>query len=375
MYKLDLPSNTKDEAIITARRHRLEERKQHLHNSTARKNGADINALAQQIEEKQARQRAAKEAELAADLEMLEHARLGMLAEKEAAQRRRAALKADLDFHRTQQGGKAGFLSTNWDGPVRSDDPEEDKALTAKLGPSSLQQFDGEDMSGLERAAQQRAARREATRQQLMEHQRKQQAELEEQMQAEKLALEQAAYAEQVQKTQEQERRQRQREASEWNLRMAEQKRAAAKTAREQEWATDRQHMATEVSSDLLAEDPNQAKSYGPRTVIPDRFRGMSQEQIAAIRREQQEQAEQARQIKQQEQQALQSEAAHQAAIARQALLIERQAERERHQALQATVQENQNLLMDQTARRTNRDLSHNDIAPAFYEQFGRDAR
>jgi hypothetical protein len=51
--------------------------------------------------------------------------------------------------------------------------------------------------------------------------------------------------------------------------------------------------MANLVSSDLLSENPDQAISqFGPHRVVPDRWKGMNQDQLRRIREEQQRQAE-----------------------------------------------------------------------------------
>jgi len=51
--------------------------------------------------------------------------------------------------------------------------------------------------------------------------------------------------------------------------------------------------MANMVSSDLLSENPDQAISqFGPHRVVPDRWKGMNQDQLRRIREEQQNQIE-----------------------------------------------------------------------------------
>lgn len=51
--------------------------------------------------------------------------------------------------------------------------------------------------------------------------------------------------------------------------------------------------MANTVSSDLLSENPDQAISqFGPHRVVPDRWKGMTQDQLRRIREEQQNQLE-----------------------------------------------------------------------------------
>ena len=49
--------------------------------------------------------------------------------------------------------------------------------------------------------------------------------------------------------------------------------------------------MANMISSDLLSENPDQAISqFGPHRVVPDRWKGMNQDQLRRIREQQQNQ-------------------------------------------------------------------------------------
>lgn len=51
--------------------------------------------------------------------------------------------------------------------------------------------------------------------------------------------------------------------------------------------------IANAIYSDLLTENPDQAVSaFGPNRVVPDRWKGMSAEQLEKIRREQARQVE-----------------------------------------------------------------------------------
>ena len=51
--------------------------------------------------------------------------------------------------------------------------------------------------------------------------------------------------------------------------------------------------IANAIFSDLLTENPDQAiSSFGPNRVVPDRWKGMSQQQLEQIRKEQQRQME-----------------------------------------------------------------------------------
>ena len=54
--------------------------------------------------------------------------------------------------------------------------------------------------------------------------------------------------------------------------------------------------IANALFSDLLTENPDQAiSSFGPNRVVPDRWKGMSAEQIEKIRKEQAKQVDEKR--------------------------------------------------------------------------------
>ena len=54
--------------------------------------------------------------------------------------------------------------------------------------------------------------------------------------------------------------------------------------------------IANAIFSDLLSENPDQAVSaFGPHRVVPDRWKGMSEEQLKQIREEQLKQMEERR--------------------------------------------------------------------------------
>lgn len=51
--------------------------------------------------------------------------------------------------------------------------------------------------------------------------------------------------------------------------------------------------LANMISCDLLTENPDQANSqFGPHRVVPDRWKGMNEDQLRRIREEQQQQME-----------------------------------------------------------------------------------
>lgn len=62
---------------------------------------------------------------------------------------------------------------------------------------------------------------------------------------------------------------------------------------KQQEEDDKRTDILNHIHSDLLTENPAVASSaFGPNRVVPDRWKGMSPEQLEAIRRTQQQQVE-----------------------------------------------------------------------------------
>ncbi|EGD76426.1 hypothetical protein PTSG_07543 [Salpingoeca rosetta] len=352
MFKLDIPPDPREAAKLEAKRRRAEERKNRIFNARQRTMGLDVEALEQQIAEKKQREEEEKERERAMDAEMLENAKLGLMMEKKHQEHLRTRRLEDEEFHRTQQAPETRReFDLNDPSTLRqSRPPTHDPDVT--LGISSLQVFDGEDDACTDRMQTQRQQQREWIAQQLHERLAKEAAEAEEEAVFREEETWQARFSDEVQRRQDNARRQAAREAAEYNKRMMEEKQRKKKEDKRHEWQRDYEEIMQTVQGGLVAEKRDDAVSHGPRKVVPDRYRGMTEDEIAQYREEQirqaQEEEEKRAQIKEEER--ILQEAA--VAMSREALLRERQLERQRKEQLRRQMEENAILAEEQKEHR-----------------------
>merc|ERR1712070_1109096 len=166
-------------------------------------------------------------------------------------------------------------------------------------------------------------------------------------------------------------------EQESWQARYSDEEQRKKRDERNDEWRRDFEEIVQTVNSGIVSERRDDAVSHGPRKVVPDRYRGMSEDEIAAVRQQQLQQAEEEAEKKaqlQEEEKILQEAAV---TAARQALLAERNLERQRREQVLRQQEENAILAEEQRAKR--REEAHtvgrNQIDPAFFERFNTDAR
>ena len=117
------------------------------------------------------------------------------------------------------------------------------------------------------------------------------------------------------------------------------------------------------VSSDLLTENPDQAISqFGPHRVVPDRWKGMNEDQIRRIREEQQRQSEWDR---------------RRVAEAKAGLIVEKHVERERRAVDHEQYNDNQRLANEQRNLKAylDRVVYTNQPTAAYFTQFNTSSR
>ena len=136
---------------------------------------------------------------------------------------------------------------------------------------------------------------------------------------------------------------------SNYNDALARETSARRAIKKQQEQDDNMTELANQIFSDLLCENPAQARSlWGPNRVVPDRWKGMSPEQLEEVKRIQADQiAEKAR--KEEEARLEAEEADRQRLIqARAAILLEREAERARKEIDRRVAEENNRLAREQ---------------------------
>ncbi|KAA0193463.1 RIB43A domain with coiled coils 1 [Fasciolopsis buskii] len=337
MHKLDLPIDHKEAAIIDARRKREQERQSRIFNARVRQIGIDEEALKLQTEERQRREKREKEREKA-------------YARQERDQREiNKALNTFRYLHQQPESRREFDLydpeALKKDRPARvsDDDP--------RCGVSSMQKFDGEDLNQQARSQYQREQMQGWFERQMEERRRAEEA----QKEAERLnalkrrELDQRAC--ELAKAEEDCRRAINMAVQRFNdaLRVEQEQRRLQKAKQEQD--DNMTEICNAIYSDMLTENPAQAISaFGPNRVVPDRFKGMSKEQLAAIQREQQEQMRERERLRAEEKLRDEEWDRQRVKSARLGLLLEREIERSSKQINKRLADENLKLAEDQKA-------------------------
>ena len=153
--------------------------------------------------------------------------------------------------------------------------------------------------------------------------------------------------------------------------------------------------MTNMVTSDLLSENPDQAISqFGPHRVVPDRWKGMNEDQLRRIREEQQSQLEEKKvsdvhcvskriyvfnfqRREEEERQRDQEWDQRRVAEAKAGMIAEKQLERERHGYQQDLYHDNQRLSNEQRNLKAylDRVVYTNQPTAAYFTQFNSSSR
>ncbi|CAH0559962.1 unnamed protein product [Brassicogethes aeneus] len=293
---LSLNLATKQEKLeaarIELRRIREEERKKRIFNPKKRQIGVDLNTLQKQIEENNKKQEEEhKLNELY--IEYLRDAERVALAQE--AKEKQERIKIEQEINKFRQNHQKPECRREFDLndpeflrkqlPLRVDDDD------PRLGPSSAQRFDGEDLSDQKRLAVQREEMRASLEQQMMEKamaegQRKMAEEAYENavITRDQRALELSGMEAECRKKLEQ---------ATWRFNRAlyEQRRSQAEKLEKQRLEDDLKEICNALSSDMLTENPEVAQSnLGAHRKISYLYKGMTDEEKALYRKHQLEQ-------------------------------------------------------------------------------------
>eukprot|EP00743_Colponemidia_sp_Colp-15_P000519 GILK01000584.1.p1 GENE.GILK01000584.1~~GILK01000584.1.p1 ORF type:complete len:402 (-),score=99.54 GILK01000584.1:127-1233(-) len=366
-------------ASIERRQREEAERKQRIFNAKFRSIGIDKSALDSQIAEKElikqneaARQREFDEQSLFFSTflkqQEIERQRQHHLLEKQDKEFNLTFLRAEQrkDFDLSDP------LRLKKDVPARigDDDP--------RCGPSSLQKFDGEDLTAAERVALQQAQMAEWVRQKISEKEYMKQEERDELM----AYVQQQEMFTEIRRQMEQEQAQRNRDAQvatrDANLYLAEERRLRDAQDRRVEDRSAQEDVMHQTTSAFLNEDPAKANStFGPHRVVKYEWKGMNRDQMQEILNTQEAQKRERALIQEQERQRereyeLQSEACRRLLIASQ-----REMERKRNQ-LRANVRDYQKSQDQEFKARyahLNQVVYTNPPAEEYFTQWGTSSR
>lgn len=379
MYKLDLPVDLKEQAAVERRRRLEKERQSRIFNNKFRLIGVDKDALDQQVQDRKFMEEMEQKRSEAFAHDMIRNDKLTVLLDRRQEHDLREMNRALNEFRSLHQQPDA---RREWDlqdpDSLKKDKPARVNDDDPRCGPASIQKFDGEDLNSQARRKYQQEQIREWSIQQQHE---KNLARMQQNM-ANKLydfkQMELDQRARELQQAEEECRRAINSAVKDYNeaLQREIDQRNAIKKMHEQD--DNMTEIANAIFSDLLTENPDQAiSSFGPHRVVPDRWKGMSPEQIEKIRQEQIRQMAEKQRLKEMER--LENEEFDKRRIieAKAGLIMEKQLERKEKELIQQLKEENKRLDYEQKSHKDYLDkvVYTNQPTAAYYMQFNTSTR
>lgn len=350
MYKLDLPVDYKEAAAIERRRNQEEQRKSRIFNAKTRLIGLDKQAVDQQVNDRKQMEEYERRRDEAFAADAIRNDKIAELLqtrqEHDVAELNRA-LNEFRGLHQ-QPDSRREFDLYDPDG-LKKDKPARVSDDDPRCGISSLQKFDGEDLNSKARTQYQKEQLREWAEQQMRE---KRQAD-ENQKKADRLyelkmkELDQRAM--ELQKAEEDCRQAIDDATKDYNKALARETEAKRNLQKQQELDDNHTEMANHMYGDFLTENPAVAQSaFGPHRVVPDRWKGMSPEQLADIKRTQELQMKEQQRLKDEERRRDEEHERMQNAHARAGALLEREKDRREKELAKQLADENSRLAKEQ---------------------------
>lgn len=379
MYKLDLPIDYKEAAAIERRRTLEEQRKNRIFNAKTRIIGVDLQAIEQQANDKRAAEDLERKREAAFAADAVRHDKIADLLTKRQENDSRELNKAVNEFRALHQQPDSrrefdiydpDYLKKDKPARVSDDDP--------RCGISSIQKFDGEDLNNKARSKFQQEQLREWAEQQKKE---KEQAK-KNQDQADRLhdlkMRELDERAMELQNAEEDCRKAINDAQKDYNHALAREQAEKKRLAKQQDLDDNNTEIANHVFGDILTENPAVAQSaFGPHRVITDRWKGMSPEQIADIKRTQELQRKENDRIKQEDELRDKEWERQSVANARAALLLEREKERLKKELERQQADENKRLAAEQKNHQDfmDKEVYTNKPNAAYFQQWNTTTR
>lgn len=379
MYKLDLPVDYKEAAAIERRRLMEEQRKSRIFNAKVRTIGVDLQAVEQQVRDKKEQEEYERKRSEAFAADAVRNDKISEMLERRQQQDIRSLNQAMNDFrslHQQPDGRREfdlydpDYLKKDKPARVSDDDP--------RCGISSIQKFEGEDLNNKARTKFQQEQLREWSTQQANEReQAKRNQDYADRLYNLKMKeLDQRAV--ELQNAEEECRRAINMATTDYNNALMRERNERERLKKQQDYDDNMTEIANHIFGDTLTENPAVAQSaFGPHRVIPDRWKGMSPQQLEDIRREQEKQRlEKERQ--EQEDKLRNNEWERQAnANARAAMLLEREMDRKHHDINREMAEENRRLAQEQESHKQylEKEVYTNPPNASYFMQFNTSTR
>lgn len=379
MYKLDLPIDRKEAAAIERRRNQEEQRKSRIFNAKTRLIGIDEQALQQQMKDRKQMEEMERKRDEAFSADAVRNDMIASLLEKRQMHDIRELSSALNEFRMLHQQPNSRREFDLYDpDALKKDKPARISDDDPRCGISSLQKFEGEDLNNKARRKFQEEQKREWAEQQMRE---RKQAE-ENQKAADRLyelkmrELDQRAM--ELADAEEKCRKAINDATKDYNHALDRERKAREELEKQQAHDDNSTEMANHIYGDFLTENPAVAQSaFGPHRVVPDRWKGMSPEQIADIRRTQELQRKEKQRLLDEEKRINDEHERQANAHARAGALMEREKERREAEIRKQLAADNKALGSQQKAHveYLDKEVYTNRPTAGFFMQFNTSTR
>nr|XP_012602085.1 RIB43A-like with coiled-coils protein 1 isoform X2 [Microcebus murinus] len=287
MYRVDLSLDPKEAAAIEARRNREMERQRRFFNVRNRVMGVDVDALNKQVEEQKLREATERSMEAAYGANQVQYDLVAQMLEEEQAERTRRLARKVQEFREQKQQLKNRREFDLWDpDQLWKEFPADLNNNDPYCGPASLQCFFGEDLDRTTCLRMQQEQFRYSLERQQQEQQQARGDEKYADMLNDQLRLAMDMQATQLAKLEESCRIAMMSTMVNINKAQAAELAEQQRCEHEREQAANLMEIQNQIKSDLLTENPQVAQHpMAPHRVLPYCWKGMTPEQLAAIRK------------------------------------------------------------------------------------------
>lgn len=288
MYKVDIPLDYKESAVIERRKNAEAARKSRIFDSKSRVIGVDLAALDSQVKQRKEQENDEKLRNGAFAALMIRNDQTAQLLDKNS-DRVRSQINHEIQNFRQSEQKYEDRREFDLNDPnyIKNACPlgQNDH------GVSSLQSFIGEDSLSADRKEKQQEQIREWSL--ALQNERansENDKKLQDRMyELKRIELDNMAY--ELQKLEEGEMKQAVANLKDFNQKLAMEQKLEKEARRNEELAENAYEIRNQVLGDVLTENPDVSRSaFGSHRVIPDRWKGMSESQLRTIREEQERQ-------------------------------------------------------------------------------------
>lgn len=372
------PEDLAQEARLTKRRQAELCRQQRVFNARDRLIGGDTAAWDVQVRDQKIREATEKARHESFAAEMKQNDRLLCLLEARAGRDRRALCRAISEFQKNfQRPDTRREFDLSDPLALRKALPARQSDHDVRNTVSGMQKFLGEDLDFRERKKCQEEQSREWSLQQRREWEdaRAEQKCAEDLYTQTRLQFDETA--KQLQNLQSATQKAVCAAVKDFNRTQALESAERKKQEKKQEQEDNLAEISHLLRGDLLSENPRQAaSSFGPHRVVPDRWKGMSQEQLEQIRLAQKQQVQEKLRLQEEERQRDLDWDRRRVQGARAMLLLERQQQRQQRHLRRALDSSNLSLAQKQhLQRKSMNELYRNQPTEEYFAQFNTRSR